>query len=328
MTITRMLTTLVATGAVAAWSAGGTVLSQDQTQTQQAVAQGKSIASETLKVVFPDEAGGLAAPKVKDVLLAEGDSWFSYPGLDVISALESRLSNNVRYVAFSAAKAGDTLEAMAYDAEELQGYAREFKKVKDAGRQGDVKAILLSGGGNDLAGREFHMLLNHARSLAGTASPLDDAMSKAFVSRLRRDLVSLISTSAAFSSSILARTDIPILIHGYAPPVPDGRPFLIGWPLPGPWLQPGFAAKGFQVEETTDLQRNTTVMSLLIRDFNDAIKTIPDELKNVATVRYVDVRPVLKNDLASYKNDWANELHPKDKAFIGVAEEFQKRILK
>ena len=32
---------------------------------------------------------------------------------------------------------------------------------------------------------------------------------------------------------------VPILLHGYDYPVPDGRGFLGGWgPLPGPWLEP------------------------------------------------------------------------------------------
>ena len=69
--------------------------------------------------------------------------------------------------------------------------------------------------------------------------------------------------ASRFAEKILGRKDIPILIHGYAHPVPDGRPFLTGWPLPGPWLQPGFSAKGYVHDDPADLGRNTQVMERL-----------------------------------------------------------------
>ena len=236
--MTRRLAWPTATASlvIAAW--GAAAHAQQPSASEIASAQGALIAERTMQDLYPPGPGGLDAAAVNDVIIAEGDSWFSYPGLDVLSALESRLSGGVRYGIFSAAKAGDTVEAMAYDGEQLKGFAREFKKVRDAGRAGQVRAILLSGGGNDIAGREFHVLLNHARSVAGANAPLDHTLSSAFLDRLIRNIQSLIGTAARFSRDILGRSDIPILIHGYAAPVPDGRPDPGGGVLHRPVVRP------------------------------------------------------------------------------------------
>lgn len=303
--------------------------SSEQTPTQAAFTQGRTVADETLNDLNKQGVGALAA-KPFGHLVAEGDSWFSYPGLDVLGALGGgKIQGGVRYRVYSAASAGETVESMAYDGGQLEGFAAEFRKVLDAGAKDEVKAILLSGGGNDIAGREFHILLNHANSVTGTLSPLDVPLAEAFIDRIGRDLESLIGTAHRFSEAILGRKDIPILIHGYAPPVPDGRPFLIGWPLPGPWLQPGFSAKGYVRDQPDDLERNTRVTADLIKRFNARLAKMPKELAGVADVRYVDVTQALNNTVPGevYKKDWSNELHPRDAAFIRVAEAFHKNIV-
>ncbi len=80
------------------------------------------------------------------LLLAEGDSWFDYPFFDVIEELEEGFNYSVESVAHK----GDTVEEMAYDVNQLDKLARKLEKL---GREGKVpRAILLSGGGNDIAG--------------------------------------------------------------------------------------------------------------------------------------------------------------------------------
>jgi hypothetical protein len=325
--------TIIAWGAVTACviGRGAGLHAQD---TQASFTQGRTVADGVLNSLSTQGVGALAA-KPLDSIVAEGDSWFAYPGLDVLGALAGgKLPGSVRYSVYSAASAGDTVESMAYDGDQLEAFAAEFFKVRDAIRQGavaPVKAILLSGGGNDIAGREFHLLLNHADSATGAISPLDVPLAEAFVERIARSLESLIGTAQRFGEAILGRRDIPILIHGYAPPVPDGRPFLVGWPLPGPWLQPGFAAKGYVRDNRDDLGRNTGVMADLIARFNKRIARIPADLKGAATdVRYVNLTSILRNTVANdaYKTDWSNELHPRDAAFVRVAEAFHQRIVK
>ena len=97
-------------------------------------------------------------PATAGVLVAEGDSWFDYPLNDVLRMLEDDHAYDVESVAHK----GDRVEEMAYGRGQLEELTRRLEKLL---RRGVVpKAILLSGGGNDVAGDEFGMLLNHSRS--------------------------------------------------------------------------------------------------------------------------------------------------------------------
>src|SRR5262245_12675000 len=100
----------------------------------------------------------LAAPPATGLLVAEGDSWFDYPFNDVLSMLEDEHGFDVESVAHK----GDTVEDMAYSGGQFDAFVRLLEKLL---RQGRVpNAILLSGGGNDVAGDQFAMLINHAAS--------------------------------------------------------------------------------------------------------------------------------------------------------------------
>lgn len=299
-----------------------------QSPSQAAFDKGQSLADQTLaELRAPGGTVTSASKQPIGYLIAEGDSWFAYPGLDVLGALQGQtLPGGVFYKVYSAASPGDTVESMAYDGDQLEGFAQEFRKVVDAGKQDQVKGIVLSGGGNDIGGRQFHVLLNHSKAVA--SSELDAALADAFIDRIGRSLESLIGTSTRFADQILGLRNVRVIVHGYAHPVPDGRPFGIGWPLPGPWLEPGFTAKGYPHTSLPELERNTRVMADLIARFNKRVAAIPANLKGRADVRYVDVSAALSNVVPGevYKRDWSNELHPTNDGFKRVAEAFHRAI--
>jgi hypothetical protein len=82
------------------------------------------------------------------VVIAEGDSWFDYPFHDILSDLEDNYGFDVESVAHR----GDTIEDMAYSGGQLDDFSRLVEKVLRIGVL--PRAILLSGGGNDVAGDE------------------------------------------------------------------------------------------------------------------------------------------------------------------------------
>ena len=106
-----------------------------------------------------------------------------------------------------------------------------------------MRAILLSGGGNDIAGDEFALLLNHA---ASGLPVLNESIVEGVIDvRLRQALLSLIGTATQLAAHYFGEAK-PVVVHGYGYAVPDGRGFLGGgWMLPGPWLEPGFRRKGY-----------------------------------------------------------------------------------
>jgi lysophospholipase L1-like esterase len=238
-------------------------------------------------------------------LIAEGDSWFDYPFNDVLSMLEDEHGYDVEAVAHR----GDRVEDMAFAPGQLVEFSRRLEKLLQRGTV--PRAILLSGGGNDIAGTEFGVLLNHAASPIGGLN--DDVVTGVIDKRAKVAYGYIISTITAISQKHVG-SPLPILIHGYAFPVPDGRGVLGGFSaLPGPWLEPGFREKGFD-----DLRRNTAIMKSLMDRFNEMLQGVATMFPHV---RYIDLRRTLTND-AQYKRHWANELHPTKAGYKLVAAEF------
>jgi hypothetical protein len=241
------------------------------------------------------------------VLIAEGDSWFDYPFHDVLSDLEDVYGFDVESVAHR----GDTVEEMAYSGGQLDDFSRLVEKVLRTGVK--PRAILLSGGGNDVAGNEFAVLLNHA---ASSVSGLNQSVVTGVLDQRVRDAyVTILSAITAICQRQVG-SPVPIIVHGYDYPVADGRGFLGGWgPLPGPWLEPGFRQKGY---DAMTVRRRICVD--LIDRFNSMLKQLVGR-PPFGHVRYLDLRNTLSGG-ASYKNDWANELHPTSKGFEMVTKKF------
>ena len=244
------------------------------------------------------------------VLVAEGDSWFDYPWHDVLRMLEDHHGYDVESVAHK----GDSVESMAYGGQ-LEEFTRLIEKLL---RQRVLpRAILLSGGGNDVAGNEFGVLINHLRS---AHAGLNEQVVRGVIDERVFDAYVTILSGVTMVCRQRAGRPIPIIIHGYGHPVPDGRGVLGGWGLlPGPWLQPGFRDKGFSA-----LDDCVEMAADLIDRFNVMLRRVA-ALTEFSHVRYVDVRDLLSNG-ADYKTWWANELHPTKRGFEAVADRFAAAI--
>ncbi len=264
---------------------------------------GPRIPARTLRALGPRGSTGL--------LIAEGDSWFDYPFNDVLRFLEDDHGYDIETVAHR----GDRVEDMAYSGGQFEEFARRLEKLLRESRVPD--AILISGGGNDIAGEEFATLLNHSAS--GLPALNQDVLRGVIDIRLRHAYAYLVAGLTEIARRYLNRP-IPILMHGYDYPVPDGRGFFGGWSaLPGPWLQPGFHRKGH-----ADQSKNTQVMEAVIDAFNVMLRQL-SRAPEFQHVRYVDLRGTLAND-QTYRTDWANELHPKPRGFAAVAAMFESAI--
>jgi lysophospholipase L1-like esterase len=244
------------------------------------------------------------------VLLAEGDSWFDYPGPDVLDYLE----DVYRYDVESRAKAGHRAEDMAYADGQLDDLARTLEKLlRD---EKPVRAILLSAGGNDLLGSEFGMLLEHVNSGLAPLNP--QVVAGVIGLRVRTAYLHILTKITETAVRITGRA-VPILIHGYAPPVPDGRGVLGGWWfLPGPWMAPGFRDKGLG---DTQLARRKAILVELIGTFHQMLRELTT-LAEFSHVHFVELDPETLSTGDDYKESWANELHPTKKGFELVAHRF------
>jgi lysophospholipase L1-like esterase len=257
--------------------------------------------------INPKLLRAVGAAQTAGVLIAEGDSWFDYPFNDVLRMLEDYHAYEVESVAHK----GDRVEEMAYGLGQLEELTRTIEKLL---RQGVIpKAILLSGGGNDVAGDEFGMLLDHAQSpLPGFN---DQIVSGIIDQRVKIAYVTILSAVTQICEDRLNQK-LPILVHGYDYPVPDGRGFAGGWwLLPGPWLEPGFREKGYAV-----MTERIRLMKQLIDRLNAMLKDIA-AMTEFRHVTYINLRDTLSTG-ANYKQYWANELHPTEKGFELVTNRF------
>ncbi|MES0038844.1 hypothetical protein NKJ74_26865 [Mesorhizobium sp. M0046] len=241
------------------------------------------------------------------VLIAEGDSWFNYPFHDILSELEDSYGFDVESVAHR----GDTVEGMAYSDGQLDAFSRRVEKVLRTGVE--PRAILLSAGGNDVAGDEFSILLNHATS--STPGLNESIVTGVIDQRARQAYVTILSAITEICTAHLGHP-VPIVIHGYDYPVPDGRGFWGGWgAFPGPWLEPGFRRKGYAV-----MSERKQICVKLIDRFDTMLGGLAGKAP-FGHVKFLNLRNTLSTG-TSYKAWWANELHPTKKGF----EEVTKKI--
>ena len=126
--------------------------------------------------------------------------------------------------------------------------------------------------------------------------------------------------------------NVPVFVHGYSRPVPDGDAFGWDWigAFPGPWLRPAFVRKGYwgtedeRIPTPQALAETTPIIGELIDRFNVMLGLVETEIEHV---HHVDLRHVLSSALPSgYKDDWANELHPRKHGFKALAATMAERI--
>lgn len=244
-------------------------------------------------------------------LIAAGDSWFDYPFYDVLKLLE----DNHGYIVESAAHRGDKIEQMAYEGGQLEKLARCFEKANAFGAI--PKAVLVSGGGNDIAGDEFGMLLNSAGSpISGWNHQILDGLIDQRIFTAYKTMISAINNLSKFYFN----KNLPILVHGYDYAIPDGRGFWGGWPFPGPWLEPGFREKLFKT-----VQENSSLMQILIDRFNDMMQKLLQD-PNFSNLHYLDLRGKLSANMMDYGDFWENELHPTERGFAIIAQTYSDKL--
>jgi lysophospholipase L1-like esterase len=180
------------------------------------------------------------------------------------------------------------------------------------------KALLLSGAGNDFAGPEFILTIHHALAHPnGVNRGVVDAL---FADEIEPGYRIMIETyrAAAHKAGL---GDVPILLHGYDYPFPDGRKAVdvaFGLVSIGPWMHDSFQLKGYPFKNTADLQARKDLVKIHI----DTLYTMLGRLAaSYPNVHIVDVRgtlPTLK--------DWHDELHPTANGFKRVAQKFADKL--
>jgi len=231
-------------------------------------------------------------------LVAEGDSWFDYPvplAVDILDCLRTIHGFQIE----KHAKYGDTLENMIFGS--------GITPLLQAIREIRPKALLFSGGGNDVAGDEFGGYLNHQRSGLPLVRPnVTDYLIDTVFEKYFRHLIGQVAA---------ASPNTTIVAHGYGRTRATGKAVvnLPGLSFIGPWLLPALQAK-----HISDPAEQTKCVFTLIDRYNAMLARLATEFPRF---RYVDLRPLIDPD-----KDWANELHLKNSACVRVSAKIAEAV--
>lgn len=235
-------------------------------------------------------------------IVAEGDSWFDYPpGLDLIDGLERHGRQVV-----SIAHYGDTLENMVYGTEHrfFRRMRPVLEKLLETVAEVRPPVVLISAGGNDVAGEELKSFLNHADS---GLPPLRVEHLKDFIHGFARTAYEKVARDIWE-----AHPPAKIVVHGYGHAIPDGRGVGVDIGvmdrrvnLVGPWLRPAFVAKNIPIDE------GRRIVAQIIDEFNTMLAGLVAKFPGQFFA--VDAR------LQIAAGDWVNELHLTNAGAIRVA---------
>lgn len=237
-------------------------------------------------------------------LYAEGDSWFALPPLGLGGNVLYKLAHRKRYCLVHRAANGDTAEAML-------GKRKRERLLKDLAKadrdwRWQFDAILFSAGGNDIVGDTLMLVLNDWKPGMTAQEAVRQAPFQGKLAIIRQ----------AYEDFIAIRDElqpgVPILLHEYDRPYPDGRAAVNLGPIlkAGPWLQPSLDARGIP------RSRQRAVISVLLNEFKQLVRSLERE----------DVFVVPTQGLLNSPSLWGDELHPTSKGFKLVAERYRKKL--
>jgi Dyp-type peroxidase family len=267
-------------------------------------------------------------------LLAVGDSWLFDQWVDEIGEDRSNLVQSLIKLGY---------KDFASDTKKFTAFGRQLSEMADTNflkdvtlylaDHPDIKALLIGGGGNDVVSgaTQYEPLFKMLKPLAA-GGDLDGNEVSSFIDGAN-------ATLRTYYKKILDKlvqdTKIPILIHAYDHPIPDGRgdsvPIIPGLPgrIPvGPWLQPVFnhQKRGYHIPDNEDqLNLARDIMLRLIDKLNAMIADLATtyEQAHPGRIHPINLTGTLAKDYGApenYKLRWRNELHADDTGFDLLAQ--------
>jgi hypothetical protein len=279
------------------------------------------------------------------ILVAEGDSWFQFPGrwftfialwrfqIDAVKDILDHLIRSNRYCVFSLAAGGDWLIKML----RANDYVEPLSQI-------EPDAFLISGGGNDLLGdgrvanmtlhkrrveplteRHLHLIEMRVASARGRAVVFDLERYRAGVAFLAKEFIgflnlTLIQYFIFFSNLAHSKlASMAVLTHGYDFAIPTRRSTarlislrrlvnkLMG---SGKWLWLPLEQKRLNDDE------KRAVIYAMITEFNELLISLA-ESPLFPHLYHVDCRGI-----ATSEKDWYDEIHLTSQAFQRAASLF------
>ena len=235
-------------------------------------------------------------------LLAEGDSWFSFPPWLRTNVLEELIAMNGGAAAWlTTAASGDEARAM------MSGPQFEHMVRILAEERLEFDGILFSGGGNDIVGRCLLPLLNRFQD----GMTWQDCINMPRFERRFREIEDAYEELAALRDDYQPKATI--FTHAYDYAIPSGEPVRVLWFKVGPWLKNYMEQK----KGIRDQNLQKKIVDFMLSRFDDlqlGLEQKHDQWK------YVRTQGTLTN------TEWKDEIHPTTAGFKKVARKFQAAL--
>jgi hypothetical protein len=242
-------------------------------------------------------------------ILGKGDSWFDYPvGIDILDYLNGHFNYNV----LKHGKAGDKILNMIYG-NDIQFPKKNIDIIQRLVKDINPNILFLSGGGNDLAGGQLEVFLEfNTGNYEDAENLIDKQQLNIFLNKLQMAIKLLVE------EVINVKSDVKILMHSYGYPDVSGKGVLniLGhsdWINGlGPWLKPAFDSRNINHEDAN------IIMKVIMDMYSDKLIELQNKFPD--NFYFVDLRKIIELE------DWTNELHLNNEAYLKVSTEFHNKI--
>lgn len=233
-------------------------------------------------------------------LILVGDSWFWYPFNNLATEIASKL------------KEKHVLLVLGDNGAEAQQYFTKYKKSIALGFEwyaADCKALLISGGGNDIAGSNdfLPILLSNCSNATTVAECYRPGQPDFIMGKIKDAYRDLIREFRKYNA------DAPVFCHNYEKAWPTGE----GVFGPADWLK----------EPMKTAQVPTHLRHDMFVDMLTRLNTIQEELKKpeegLGRIEVIESAGTLPDT----EDIWANELHLKPAAFKKMVKLAWKPVL-
>ncbi|MGD8643473.1 MAG: hypothetical protein PVI15_04235 [Chromatiales bacterium] len=253
----------------------------------------------------PSEFAWLCRNTNRIGIVAEGDSWFSYPKKWLLSGPNANILDHISSVLVGRDKVNLLrLESNGDEAVEMIAGDQKHTLAEVLKKNGpQVRLLLFSGGGNDVVGKwDMERLLK-------THEPGFTAADCIHQDRLKRKLKRI---GLAYEELLELRDeyapDTLIITHTYdlLQPSDRGASFLWGAIRTKPWIHPYLVDKG--IPESLHLD----IVTALLEPLRDALTVIANRPRYRRNFFVVDTQGTLR---PGNRRDWLNEIHPTPAGF-------------
>lgn len=241
-------------------------------------------------------------------ILAEGDSWFSYPRQHIAfgkrSNLMQHLADRHRRLILHFSESGHELSTMLK--------AENRKLLIDSAKEFHFDLFLWSAGGNDFVGEgTFGEYLNSAGG-SSAISWINQGKADALFDRLRDQF-------GRFVQDALSKAKNPkmkLLTHTYDRVFPRNKGTRLLGKEFGPWIWPDLNREGKEVPE----HLHGPVANWFLDAWAKRLKAIKTDLPAELKSRYKVIET--RGTLAGIE-DWKDEIHPTSDGFKKLAQKFR-----